>query len=48
MWSAKTEEIQAFFKKLAMDGPAMIAQKTLQDAEFLVYQKHEGDVGLDY
>ena len=39
-WSALTEEVKLFFSTFRMEGPEMIAQKTLQENEFIIYEKH--------
>ena len=39
-WSAISEEVRLFFTMLRMEGPQMISIKTLQDDEFVIYEKH--------
>ena len=39
-WSALTEEVKLFFSIFRMEGPEMISQKTLQENEFIIYEKH--------
>jgi hypothetical protein len=39
-WAALTEEVKLFFGTFRMEGPEMISSKTLQENEFIVYEKH--------
>lgn len=39
-WSSLTEEARLFFQVFRMDGPQMISVKTMQENEFIVYEKH--------
>ena len=39
-WMSLTEEPKLFFSVFRMDGPEMISVKTLQENEFIMYEKH--------
>ena len=39
-WAAISEEVRLFFSIFRMEGPEMISIKTLQQNEFIVYERH--------
>ena len=39
-WAAISDEVRLFFSIFRMEGPEMISVKTLQQNEFIVYERH--------
>lgn len=46
-WCALSEEVRLFFSMFRLEGPEMISAKTLQENEFVVYEKHLAEKAED-